>query len=96
MTSQELFDFDRDFNTRIIGTDEAGRGPAAGGVFASAVCFEKITPGLIKDLGILNDSKKLSAKKRNFSIRRDLLPWLSAGTSIVLQQECLLYENKRT
>ena len=64
MTSQELFDFDRDFNTRIIGTDEAGRGPAAGGVFASAVCFEKITPGLIKDLGILNDSKKLSAKKR--------------------------------
>ena len=52
-------------NTTIIGTDEAGRGPAAGGVFAAAVCFEKVTDGLIKDLAILNDSKKLTAKKRN-------------------------------
>ncbi len=65
MTSDLLFEFDKNFNKKIIGTDEAGRGPAAGGVFASAVCFEKITPGLIKDLEILNDSKKLSAKKRS-------------------------------
>ena len=64
MTSEQLFDFDKNFNKLIIGTDEAGRGPAAGGVFASAVCFEEVTPALIKDLEILNDSKKLSSKKR--------------------------------
>lgn len=65
MSSKLLFDFDRNFKTSIIGTDEAGRGPAAGGVFAAAVQFEDITEGLIKDLEILNDSKKLTAKKRD-------------------------------
>lgn len=65
MGSELLFEFDKSFQKTIIGTDEAGRGPAAGGVFASAVCFEKVTPALIKDLEILNDSKKLSAKKRD-------------------------------
>lgn len=65
MSSELLFQFDKSFNKTIIGTDEAGRGPAAGGVFAAAVCFEKVTDGLIKDLAILNDSKKLTAKKRN-------------------------------
>ena len=65
MSSELLFQFDKNFNKTIIGTDEAGRGPAAGGVFAAAVCFEKITDALIKDLAILNDSKKLTAKKRN-------------------------------
>lgn len=65
MGSELLFQFDKDFNTTIIGTDEAGRGPAAGGVFAAAVCFEKVTDALIKDLAILNDSKKLTAKKRD-------------------------------
>lgn len=64
MTSELLFQFDRNFNRRITGTDEAGRGSAAGGVFASAVYFEKVTSGLIKDLEILNDSKQLSRKKR--------------------------------
>ena len=59
-----LFEFDKQFHKFIIGTDEAGRGPASGGVFAAAVNFEEITDGLIKDLAILNDSKKLSAKKR--------------------------------
>lgn len=62
--SRELFEFDKQFNKQIIGTDEAGRGPAAGGVFAAAVCFDKVSDGLIKDLEILNDSKKLTAKKR--------------------------------
>ena len=65
MTSQALFDFDKSFNKTIIGTDEAGRGPGAGGVFAAAVYFDKITDGLISDLAILNDSKKLTAKKRD-------------------------------
>ena len=64
MTVENLFEFDKQFNTPVIGTDEAGRGPGAGGVFAAAVQFENITSGLIKDLKILNDSKKLSQKKR--------------------------------
>lgn len=64
MTSELLFEFDKNFNKPIIGTDEAGRGPAAGGVFAAAVEFDDITAGLIKDLSILNDSKKLTPKKR--------------------------------
>lgn len=50
--------------TILIGTDEAGRGPGAGGVFASAVYFPKITKELIQKLSCLNDSKQLSKKKR--------------------------------
>lgn len=62
--SNVLFEFDKTYNKTIIGTDEAGRGPGAGGVFAASVYFDKVTEGLIKDLEILNDSKKLTAKKR--------------------------------
>lgn len=58
-----LFNFDKKQGT-VIGTDEAGRGPAAGGVFASCVYFDKISNGLIKDLEKLNDSKKLSKPAR--------------------------------
>ena len=65
MSSLDLFDFDKQFKQTVIGTDEAGRGPAAGGVYAAAVYFPEITDGLIKDLEILNDSKKLTAKKRD-------------------------------
>lgn len=61
-----LFKFDENFNTTVIGTDEAGRGPAAGGVFASAVLFNNLTDNLIEELSLLNDSKQLSAKKREF------------------------------
>ena len=61
----QLFYFDKSLNRAIIGTDEAGRGPGAGGVFAAAVHFEAISDALIKDLAILNDSKKLTEKKRD-------------------------------
>lgn len=60
----ELFNFDCGQNEAVVGTDEAGRGPAAGGVFASAVCFTDKNRKLIEDLSILNDSKQLSKKKR--------------------------------
>lgn len=63
--SNNLFEFDNGFNVDlIIGTDEAGRGPGAGGVFASAVCFKNADENLIEKLSGLNDSKKLSKKKR--------------------------------
>lgn len=64
--SKKLFDFDKTFKKTIIGTDEAGRGPGAGGVFASAVYFEKVTPKVIEKLSILNDSKQISPKKREY------------------------------
>ena len=49
-TSKNLFEFDLSFTNTIIGTDEAGRGPAAGGVFASAVYFPNNDKKLIDKL----------------------------------------------
>lgn len=65
----ELFNFDRDELKKskcnlLIGTDEAGRGPAVGPVFAAAVCFKEVNEELIKELSKLNDSKKISEKTR--------------------------------
>jgi len=60
----QLFEFDKNFNKIILGTDEAGRGPAAGGVFAACVYFKEINNELISKLEKLNDSKKLSKSAR--------------------------------
>ena len=60
----QLFTFDLNQKRVVIGTDEAGRGCGAGGVFASAVCFNKRSQDLVEKLEDLNDSKKLSPKKR--------------------------------
>lgn len=57
-----LFEFDNDYRKNyplICGVDEAGRGPLAGDVFAAAVIFDPDT--VIEGI---NDSKKLSEKKR--------------------------------
>lgn len=43
----------------VAGVDEAGRGPLAGPVFAAAVILDDLVP-----IAGLNDSKKLSAKRR--------------------------------
>jgi len=59
----KLFEFDKAYGS-VVGTDEAGRGPAAGGVFAAAVYFPEITEGLVTDLARVNDSKKLSKHSR--------------------------------
>lgn len=83
---EELFDFDKenkkDFDY-IIGTDEAGRGPGAGPVFAAAVCFKEISNELFEKLSILNDSKQLSEKKREelFEIiKNNCVYWVQEGT----------------
>lgn len=47
-----------------IGIDEAGRGPLIGRVYAGAVIWGKDTPENL----IINDSKKLSAKKRGIAL----------------------------
>jgi len=59
----KLFDFDKQYG-KVIGTDEAGRGPAAGGVYAAAVYFPEISGALFEDLARVNDSKKLSKTSR--------------------------------
>lgn len=63
MSTNNLFEFDKTYGL-VVGTDEAGRGPGAGGVFAAAVCFKDLNLDLVNTLNGLNDSKKLSTKKR--------------------------------
>lgn len=48
---------------RIVGLDEAGRGPLAGPIMAAAVLVRKISKSKFQNLKI-KDSKKLTAKKR--------------------------------
>ncbi len=52
--------------SRVAGADEAGRGPLAGPVVAAVVCLpvDWITGGLPRKLQGLNDSKQLTAEKR--------------------------------
>ena len=56
----ELYEFDQAKNMILAGVDEAGRGPLAGPVVAAAVVVEKYVP----EFDMINDSKKLSEKKR--------------------------------
>lgn len=59
----ELFHYDRQFNRKLIcGIDEAGRGPLAGPVSVGAVIMPLDDADIIAGI---NDSKKLSAKKRD-------------------------------
>ena len=57
----EMFSFEREYGNHqaICGIDEVGRGPFAGPVVAAAVILPKDC-----DILYLNDSKKLSEKKR--------------------------------
>ena len=62
------------------GVDEAGRGPLAGPVVAAAVILDPARP-----IEGLNDSKKLSAKRREilaFEIRSKALAWAIAEASV--------------
>lgn len=57
----------------ICGVDEAGRGPLAGPVIAAAVVLDPVKP-----IDGLADSKKLSAKRREYlcaEIKRDAVSW---------------------
>ena len=61
-TSKNLFEFDKSFSKRIIGTDEAGRGPAAGGVYEFHRVPEQVTRvAVIRDVN-LTDANTLVGK----------------------------------
>lgn len=55
-----MWNFDREYGNVVIGVDEAGRGPLAGPVVAGAVFI----PKYFEELEEINDSKKLTEKKR--------------------------------
>jgi ribonuclease HII len=64
----------------VCGVDEAGRGPLAGPVVAAAVILDPARP-----IAGLNDSKKLSEKKRDalaVEIREKALAWCVAEASV--------------
>lgn len=60
MENNLLYQFDLEKGIDIVGVDEAGRGPLAGSVVATAVKLKKYS----EELQEINDSKKLSEKKR--------------------------------
>jgi len=68
------------FNT-IGGIDEAGRGPLAGPVVAACVTINKSFDYKNSDLELIQDSKKLSPKKREylFEIIKNLFPEIGIG-----------------
>jgi len=64
----------------VCGVDEAGRGPLAGPVVAAAVILDPANP-----IAGLNDSKKLSAKRREAlatEIRAKALAWAVCEASV--------------
>ena len=78
------YEFDRaiyaDGNAAVCGVDEAGRGPLAGPVYAAAVILDPE-----REIEGLNDSKKLSEKKREQlfdQIQREAVAWSVASASV--------------
>ena len=81
-----LYSYERQLNEQgyqlIAGTDEAGRGPIAGPVVAASVMLR--TGTFIKGL---NDSKKLSAKKREAIYEEILSKCICYGISVISNEE---------
>lgn len=83
-----MVEFEEEFYRRgygvIAGVDEAGRGPLAGDVYAAAVIFERGT--VIEGL---NDSKKISPKKRDmlFEVIKEKALSYSVGVATVSEIE---------
>ena len=75
------YKFDQAYETPIIGVDEVGRGPLAGPVISAAIILnkEKIPEGI-------NDSKKLSKKKRE-DINEELISQHSFAIGIASVEE---------
>ena len=85
---QAMVEFEKSFYDKgykvIAGVDEAGRGPLAGDVYAGAVIFR---PGTM--IEGLNDSKKISPKKRDLlfdEIKEKAISW-SVGVATVAEIE---------
>lgn len=75
--SMSVYEKEYDMCRYICGIDEVGRGPLAGPVVAGAVILPKDNPILY-----LNDSKKLSAKKRELLYDEIMEKAVAAGIGI--------------
>ncbi len=81
-----LFEYDRQLGVQtVIGADEAGRGCLAGPIVAAAVKFDylELSDKAVTELSKLNDSKKLSEKRR-----RELYPLIlrhASDTQVVVR-----------
>jgi ribonuclease HII len=66
MGRTSLFDFDRSRGTIVAGADEAGRGCLAGPIVAAGVKldYNRLSDADLEALSGVNDSKKLSAARR--------------------------------
>ena len=86
MTQVDLWTLENELRTPdtdpLCGVDEAGRGPLAGPVCAAAVM---LPPGL--EIPGLNDSKKLSEKKREALYDPIIAPALSYGIAFATVEE---------
>lgn len=78
-----LFAYERQYEdyTYVCGIDEVGRGPLAGPVVASAVILPKDC-----DILYINDSKKLSEKKREALFDEIMEKAVSVGIGIVTSE----------
>ena len=76
----EIDALQREYEGRLAGVDEVGRGPLAGDVVAAAVVLDPLRP-----IPGLKDSKKLSAKRREelaLLIKERALNWSVARASV--------------
>ncbi len=78
----DLYKFDKNYNKIILGVDEAGRGPLAGPVVASAV----IIGDYIEEFDMINDSKKLTEKKRDILYDK-IMEKCDVGVGIATHEE---------
>ncbi len=77
---RQLFSYEREYGAfqAICGIDEAGRGPLAGPVVAGAVILPKNC-----DILYINDSKKLSEKKREMLYDEIMVRAVAVGVGVV-------------
>lgn len=79
----DMYQFDADLGDFLIcGVDEAGRGPLAGDVIAAAVILDRSNP-----IDGINDSKKLSSKKRELLYDKIIENALSYGIGVASVKE---------
>lgn len=85
LEKSKLYQFDRDkfaqFGT-LAGTDEVGRGPLAGPVVAAAVILD-----LDSEISGINDSKKLSEKKREEIFEQIMSKAISVAVTTISPKE---------
>jgi len=85
---EELVAFDCKHGSVVIGTDEAGRGPLAGSVVASAVYFPELNQEVCEVIKFIDDSKAFSS---NPKLRKELSESIKSVAKYSIQ-ECSVEE----